>query len=202
MYSIGEFAKCVNRSVRTLQRWDREGKLHAHRTPTGRRCYTEQQLLEYKGIQATEKSLTVAYCRVSSRNQKDDLKNQKSYISEFCKNAGTGIDEWYQDIGSGLNFKRKYFNLLLAMVESGQVRQIIIAHKDRLVRFGFEWFDQFCQNHGCEIIVINDEALSPEQELVQDLLSIVHVFSCRLYGLRKYKKTLKEALKDDLSAQD
>lgn len=200
MYSIGEFAKRINRSVRTLQRWDREGNLHAHRTPTGRRFYTEQQLLEYKGIQATEKSLIVAYCRVSSQNQKDDLKNQKTYILEFCKNAGTGIDEWYQDIASGLNFKRKYFNLLLGMVESGQVKQIVIAHKDRLVRFGFEWFNQYCQNHGCKITVINNESLSPEQELVQDLLSIIHVFSCRLYGLRKYKKHLKEVLDDDLSA--
>lgn len=202
MYTIGEFAKLINRSVKTLQRWDREGRLTAHRTSTGRRYYTEQQLLEYKGIKATEKSLSVAYCRVSTQNQRDDLKNQKAYISQFCLNGGIGIDEWYQDIGSGLNFQRKHFNRLLTMVEAGEIKKIIIAHKDRLVRFGFEWFDQFCRNHGCEIVVINNEELSPEQELVQDLMAITYMFSSRLHGLRKYKKTLKQALKDDLSPQN
>lgn len=202
MYSIGEFAKLINRSVRTLQRWDRDGTFHANRTPTGRRYYTEQQLREYKGILATEKSLTLAYCRVSSHNQKDDLRRQKASISDFCQNAGIGVDEWYQDIGSGLNFTRKNFNKLLHMVESGQVKHLILAHKDRMVRFGFEWFSQFCRNHGCEITVINNDTLSPEAELVQDLMAITHVFSSRLYGLRTYKKTLNEALRDDTRTQD
>ena len=202
MYSIGEFAKLVNRSVRTLQRWDREGTLVACRNPKQRRYYTEQHLLEYKGLLSTECSLTIAYCRVSTRNQADDLKNQKSYINQFCQNGGIGIDDWYEDIGSGLNFKRKRFNHLMMQVETGKIKRIILAHKDRLVRFGFDWFAQFCQNHGCEITVIHNDALSPEQELVQDLIAITHVFSSRLYGLRTYKKTIKEAIHADLSAQN
>ena len=75
----------------------------------------------------------------------------------------------------------------------GQVRRLIIAHKDRLVRFGFEWFAAFCVRHGTELLIVNGDTLSPEQELVQDLLSIVHLFSARLYGLRSYRKVIRDA---------
>lgn len=192
MYNIGEFAKLINKSVKTLQRWDREGILVAKRSPKGRRYYTEAQLLTYKGLISNEDSKTIAYIRVSSSGQKDDLKNQKNYINEYCKNAGIFIDEWFSDIGSGLNYTRKNFNQLLTLVESGKVKKIIISHKDRFVRFGFEWFETFCNNHGATFEIINDERLSPEHELVQDLISIIHVFSCRIYGLRKYKAKIKE----------
>ena len=82
------------------------------------------------------------------------------------------------------------------MCQKGEVKQILVAHKDRFIRFGYGWFEQFLKAFGVEIIVVNNETLSPEQELVQDLISITHVFSCRIYGLRKYKKKLKED--DDL----
>jgi predicted site-specific integrase-resolvase len=192
MYSVGEFAKLINKSVRTLQRWDTQNVLKANRTTSDRRYYTEQQLQQYKGLSSNDNSINIAYCRVSNRNQTDDLKNQKDYISIFSLNAGINIDEWFVDIGSGLNFKRKNFNKLINLVEHGKIKTIIIAHKDRLVRFGYEWFEQFCINHGVKILLINNDELSPEQELVQDLISIIHVFSCRIYGLRKYKKKLME----------
>lgn len=192
MYSVGEFAKLINKSVRTLQRWDTQNVLKANRTTSDRRYYTEQQLQQYKGLSSNDNSINIAYCRVSNRNQTDDLKNQKDYISIFSLNAGINIDEWFVDIGSGLNFKRKNFNKLINLVEHGKIKTIIIAHKDRLVRFGYEWFEQFCINHGVKILLINNDKLSPEQELVQDLISIIHVFSCRIYGLRKYKKKLME----------
>jgi predicted site-specific integrase-resolvase len=98
-----------------------------------------------------------------------------------------------QDIGSGLNYKRNQFNRLFEMVELGQVRRIVVAHRDRLVRFGFEWFEAFCERHHTELVVINRESLSPEQEMVQDLLAIVSVFSARFHGLRSYKKVIKDA---------
>jgi putative resolvase len=195
MYSIGEFAKILHKTVLTLQRWDREGKLVAYRTPTNRRYYTEAQLLQYKGVIASDKAVSVAYVRVSNKNQKDDLKNQKDYINKFCLAKGLDIHEWYEDIGSGLNYNRKNFNLLLSKVEHGEIREIIIAHKDRLIRFGFEWFERFCNNHGCTVTIINDEKLSPEAELVEDLINIIHVFSCRIYGLRSYKKVIKDEFK-------
>lgn len=192
MYSIGEFSKLINKSVITLQRWDREGLLVAKRTKTNRRYYTEEQLLECKGIRASENSMIYAYARVSNQSQKDDLKNQRDFISTFALNKGLPIDEWLIDIGSGLNFNRKNFNKLLTDVEHGQVKTLIIAHKDRLVRFGYDWFEKFCLEHGCEILVINNDKLSPQEEMVQDLISIIHVFSCRIYGLRNYKKKVQE----------
>ncbi len=90
----------------------------------------------------------------------------------------------------------------MKMVETGEVSEIVIAHKDRLVRFGFEWFESFCEDHGTEIIVMNQESLSPEEEMVQDLLSIVHCFSSRLYGLRKYKKKIRKYLNETDNPQD
>lgn len=191
MYSVGEFAKLINKSVKTLQRWDNESILVANRSKTNRRYYTEKQLLEYKGLISSNKSLNVAYCRVSNIGQKDDLKNQKDYINKFCLNRGLEINEWIEDIGSGLNYNRKGFIKLLDLVENGKIKTLIIAHKDRFIRFGFDWFERFCLNHGTAILVINDEKLSPEQEIIQDLISIIHVFSCRIYGLRKYKEELK-----------
>jgi predicted site-specific integrase-resolvase len=101
---------------------------------------------------------------------------------------GLVANEWLSDIGSGLNDERKSFNKLMVNDEKGVVSEIIIAHKDRLVRFGFEWFENFCKNHGCKITVINLETLSPEEEVTRDVLSIIHCFSTRLYGLRRYKK--------------
>jgi predicted site-specific integrase-resolvase len=196
MYSIGQFAKIINKSVNTLQRWDREGRLKAKRTPTNRRYYTEKQLMEYRGLISNIKSLNIAYCRVSSSNQRDDLKNQKKYINDFCLNKGIDINDFYVDVASGLNFKRKKFNQLLNDVEHGKIKNIIIAHKDRFVRFGYEWFENFCSKHGCNILVINDEKLSPENEMIEDLISIIHVFSCRIYGLRKYKNEISKENKN------
>ncbi len=97
-------------------------------------------------------------------------------------------------MGSGLNYQRKQFNRLMEEIELGRVQRLIIAHQDRLVRFGFEWFAAFCARQGTDLMIVNGDTLSPEQELVQDLLSIVHIFSARLYGLRSYKKVLRAAL--------
>lgn len=193
MYSVGEFAKKVGKSVKTLQKWDRDGKLVALRTPTNRRYYSHQQFLEYIGLAPKEETaLVIAYCRVSSASQKEDLARQVDYIQDFARNSGIIISNVMTDIGSGLNFKRNNFIKLLEMVESGKVKKLILAHKDRLVRFGFEWFSKFCSDHGTEVLVINDQRLSPEQEVVQDLISIIHVFSSRVYGLRKYTKQISK----------
>lgn len=104
--------------------------------------------------------------------------------------AGKPVALWLQDIGSGLNYKRKNFVVLMEMVEHGEVSEIVAAHQDRLVRFGYEWFEKFCRDHGTTLTMMNAETLSPEEEMTQDLLSIIHCFSSRLYGLRKYKKPI------------
>ena len=193
IYKPKEVSKILNVTVFTLQVWDRKGKLKAYRTPTGRRYYTEKQINEVLGInQTTEKRKVIAYSRVSSKNQKDDLKNQANFIREFCNSNGIIIDEYIEDIGSGLNYNRINWNRLLNSVMKNEIETIYITYKDRFIRFGFDWFRNFCEKFGTKIVVLNNEASSPSKELVDDLISIIHVFSCRIYGLRKYKKEINE----------
>lgn len=193
IYAPKEFGQLIGKSVITLQKWDRKGILHAHRSPTNRRYYTHDQYREYRGLVAHEQGLTIAYARVSGVSQKPDLANQIAALDLYSKAHFMKVDEWMQDIGSGLNYKRKNFNRLMEMIELGQVKRVVIAHRDRLVRFGYEYFEAFCERHHTELLVIHGDTLSPEQELVRDLISLVTVFSARLQGLRSYRKVLKDA---------
>ena len=189
-----EMSQKIGVSVRTLQKWDKAGILKAHRTPTNRRYYTEAQYLQYVGKQGNNQSdrKVIAYARVSTYNQKDDLKNQLAFIRQFANANGVIIDEAISDIGSGLNYNRKKWNLLLEQVMQNQISIIYITYKDRFIRFGYEWFERLCNRHGTKIVVLNNPDTSPDKEMVEDLVSIIHVFSCRLYGLRKYKKKLQD----------
>jgi putative resolvase len=193
-YSPKQFGFLIGRTTKTLQKWDRDGILKAHRSITNRRYYTHDQYLQVIGRKSVVKKL-VTYCRVSSSGQKHDLISQRKAVEDFCLAKGKEVHEKFEDIGSGLNYKRKNFVKLMEMVEQGEVSEIVVAHKDRLVRFGFEWFDKFCSDHGVKILVMNAESLSPEEEMTKDLLSIIHCFSSRLYGLRKYKKKIIEMTK-------
>ena len=133
----------------------------------------------------------VAYARVSNNSQKDNLKNQITFIRNYVNAQGEILDDVIQDIGSGLNYNRKHWNdLLLNQIPKGNIKKIYITYKDRFVRFGFDWFECFCNHYDCKIIVINNPDTSPQRELIDDLISIIHVFSYRIYGLRKYKKDI------------
>jgi predicted site-specific integrase-resolvase len=144
----------------------------------------------------------VLYARVSSAGQKPDLENQLEYLKDFAAGRGLTVDEILADVGSALNYKRKNFLKLCGMVTRGEVKTVIVAHKDRLVRFGFEFFEDLFAKFGCEILVVNKaEDMSPAQELTEDLISIVQHFAARLYGQRTYKarkltRTVREALKN------
>ena len=192
-YKPKDFAELLGVSVKTLQRWDRDGILKANRTPTDRRYYTYDQYLQFKGIQ-TENDIrdTVIYARVSTRNQKDDLQNQVEFLKQFCNAKGIIVNQCIEDFGSGLNYNRKKWNKLLDEVMENKIKTIVISNKDRFIRFGYDWFEKFCEKFNTKIIIVNNETLSPNEELVQDIISILHVFSCRLYGLRKYKNQIKE----------
>jgi putative resolvase len=192
-YRPHEFAALIGKTVNTLQRWDREGILVAQRSPTNRRYYTHEQYLEYRGLKATGAGTTIAYLRVSTAGQKPDLHNQVAALRAYCQAHQIPVDEWVEELGSGLNYQRKQFNRIMEQIELGRVQRLIVAHKDRLVRFGFEWFAGYCQRHGTELVIVNGDTLSPEGELVQDLLSIVHTFSARLTGLRSYQKVIRDA---------
>lgn len=191
IYKIGDAAKYLGYKPNTLQKWDREGKLKAHRTPTNRRYYTQEQLDNWlNSTQRQNNGQMVAYARVSSNHQKKNLNNQLVFIREYAVAKGIILDQEISDIGSGLNYKRPKWNKLLKQVEQGKINTIFITYKDRFIRFGFDWFEQFCKEHGTKIIVINNPDTSPEAEILQDLMAIVHVFSCRVYGLRKYQKAI------------
>ena len=189
-------------SVKTLQRWDKDGKLKAYRNPSDRRYYTHYQYVEYMGkiVQDEDKRKTIIYTRVSTSNQKDDLKNQLDFLKQFANAKGIIVDEIFEEIGSGLNYNRKKWNKLLEDCMLGYVKTIIVSHKDRFIRFGFEWFERFLKANGVELIVVNNESLSPQEEMIQDLISIIHVFSCKIYGLRKYKKKIEED--DEICSED
>ena len=191
-YRPHEFAKLIAKTTNTLQRWDREGILKAHRSPTNRRFYTHDQLCTILGVKEKER-IAVSYCRVSSNNQKEDLLSQQKAVADYCISSGISINEAISEIGGGLNLKRKQFVRMMSMVEAYAINTLVVVHKDRLARFGMDWFEYYLQQHGCKLIVINNESLSPESEMVQDLMAIMHCFSCRLYGLRRYKKIIKEA---------
>ena len=155
-YKPKDFAELLGVSVKTLQRWDGEGILKANRTPTNRRYYTYDQYLQFKGINIeNDNRQIVIYARVSTRNQKDDLQNQVTFLRQFCNAKGIIVDQCIENYGSGLNYNRKKWNQLL------------------------------------DEVMEKKSKLSPQKELVQDILSILHVFSCRLYGLRKYKKQIE-----------
>ena len=199
-YKVGEFAKLLNITVKTLQNWDKQGTLKAYRTPTNQRFYTEEQLNQILNLSNTnqeeKQGLKIGYCRVSTHNQKNSLENQEEYLRSYTNAKGVILDEVVTDIGSGINYNRKNFNRILELVEDGEVAEIYVTYKDRFVRFGFDWFNTFCEKHGAKIIILNQPSTSPEQELAEDLLNIVTVFSARSHGLRTYKKQLEQNLNE------
>lgn len=199
--STGRAAELLGVTVKTLQRWEREGRLvPIARTDSNRRLYTESQLRAFLGLQRTvavkAPRRIVAYCRVSSAAQKPDLSNQRRVLEEFVVARGLANVEFVEEVGGGMNFKRKRFLELMGDIGNGLVSTLVLAHRDRLTRFGFEWFEHMAAQNGCELLVLNQERLSPEAEMVEDLMTIVHCFSSRLYGLRNYRKGLRKALQD------
>ena len=198
IYNVTQFAEMIGKSVKTLQKWDRDGILKAYRSPSNRRYYTHRQYLDYIGESGTTEKVNVIYARVSTRNQADDLKNQLAFLKQFCMKEGISVSNIYTDFGSGMNYSRKKWNDLIDDCFDGKIKTIIISHKDRFVRFGFDWISNLLERlTGTKILVAENIMTTPENELIQDLISIIHVFSCRVYGLRKYKKKLEKEIHEE-----
>ncbi|MFI6262043.1 IS607 family transposase [Micromonospora sp. NPDC051006] len=196
VYRIGEFAERIGRSVSTVRRWEVEGRISPRRTPTGQRYFddTDVRRVLQPGFDESARR-TVVYCRVSSPGQKADLALQVAAMEQFCRARGLAVDEWVSEVGGGMDLRRKKFLAIMDGVDRGEVSTLVVAHEDRLVRFGYDYLEHVAARNGCEILVANQESLSPRQELVEDMLAIVHSFSGRLYGLRRYEKTLKDELR-------
>ena len=198
IYKVGEFSEKVGVSISTLQRWDRTNVLKSRRTPTNQRYYTDEDLNKVLNLESETESKrkNVGYCRVSTQEKKKSLENQKEFVSVYSLSHGVILDEIYTDIESGLNYKRENWNKLLKQVEANEIDKIYVTYKDRFVRFGYEWFEEFCASHGTEIIILNQKQTSPEEELTEDLLSILHEFSERNYEFKKYKTEINKELKE------
>jgi predicted site-specific integrase-resolvase len=166
----------------TLRKYANEGQIKTIKTESGQRLFDVDSYLGDK-----KDFKIVCYCRVSSYKQKDDLERQVSYMQQRFPNAET-----IKDIGSGINFKRKGLTALLDRVLQGEKLRLVVAYKDRLARFGFEMLEYMVKQNGGEVMVLNRIDCSPQEELTKDLLNIIHVFSCRMHGLRKYSNKIKE----------
>jgi len=171
---------------RTIQKWDKQGKIRVVRTPGGRRRIPESEIRRLQGEKGIRS--VIGYARVSSNTQKDDLERQVEYLRQ------RGVQEVITDIGSGLNEKRKGFLRLLDRVLHNEVDKVVILYEDRLTRFGFDTLKKVFEAHGTTIEVLNQtDAKPPQQELVEDLITIISHFSGKLYGMRSHKQ--KEAVK-------
>jgi predicted site-specific integrase-resolvase len=157
------------------------------RTDTGRYLFDISTFLK-RGNPELQKRKKICYARVSSRGQKSDLQNQIALLKTKFPKA-----EVISDYGSGLNFKRKGLQQILDLAHKGELEEIVVTYKDRLCRFGFELIEYIIKTQSnAKIVVLCDISTSKESELSADLLSIITVFSARMYGLRKYKKQIQE----------
>lgn len=185
-YSIGEAAKKLGVSISTLRRWEKEGRLVAERTSKGHRRYRLDQLMRVESSDAS-KRITLGYARVSSHDQKDDLMRQKEVLQLFCAQRGWSF-EIIEDLGSGMNYRKKGLIELLNRLLSGEIERLVLTHKDRLLRFGAELIFSICEIKRTEVVIINQSQETRfEEELAKDVLEIITVFSARLYGARSKK---------------
>jgi putative resolvase len=166
----------------TLRKYADEGKIQVIKNQAGQRLYNVESY-----IRGAANSALVCYCRVSSSKQRDDLDRQVVYMREIYPKA-----EIIFDVGSGLNFKRKGLRAILDRLMQGDKLTLVVACRDRLCRFGFDLFQYMVEQNGGEVVVLDKTVYCPNTELTTDLLSILHVFSCRMHGLRKYSKKIKE----------
>lgn len=195
--SIGKLAKELGVSRDTLRRWEVAGKISCERTPKGHRRYDLHQIKGNFSRRVFCDKQTIAYARVSSHDQKEDLKRQVELLSSFCAANGWPF-EIIQDLGSGLNYNKKGLKKLIQSICLGKAKRLVLTHKDRLLRFGAELIFSLCEQFGIEVVLMNStQESSFEDDLVNDVLEIMTVFSARLYGARSRKnKKLIEALQE------
>jgi predicted site-specific integrase-resolvase len=169
---------------KTLTRWADEGKIQYIKSPGGHRRYLIESIERL--VDRIDNRPVILYARVSTTSQKQDLASQSEYLGKNYPNC-----KCISDFGSGLNFKRKKFITLMEQVSKQEIKVIVVAHKDRLCRFGFDFVEWFCNLNHCDIVVLNNTYKPPHQELMEDFMSIMHCFSSKLYFLRKYEKIIQ-----------
>ena len=146
-------------------------------------------------LPSPEDNTAIIYARVSTRKQAEYLKRQRERLIDYCKNKGLKIVDIIEDIGSGLNERRRGLKKLLKLIREGKAKKVVVEYEDRLARFGLGYLKEIFDDYGVELVVVNQESKSPEEELVKDLIAIVTSYSGRIYGKREAKRiiqTIKE----------
>jgi putative resolvase len=187
--SISEAAEVLGVSITTLRRWEAAGKLVAEHTPGGHRRYDLAKLRpELFRAADQSKRKTVAYVRVSSPDQKDDLERQQQLLQRYCARQGWTF-EVIADLGSGVNYHKKGLKRLVSDMLDGHVGRLVITHKDRLLRFGAELVFAICEAKNVEVVILNQgEDPVFEEDLAKDMQEIITVFGARLYGSRSRRQ--------------
>ena len=200
--SIKKAADILGVSTQTLRRWEVEGRgVPSQRTIGGQRRYDVSQLTPPTSTKTSSALPTIAYARVSSHDQKEDLQRQVQMLERFCAAHGWSF-EVISDLGSGLNYSKRGLRALINKIMEGKIGRLVLTHKDRLLRFGSELIFAICETRGIEVVLVNQgDQPSFEEELASDVFEIITVFSARLYGSRSHKNrklmdTLKTAVAD------
>ena len=184
-YSAKQAAEILGYNPNYLRELEKQGKIACIRTAGGHRRYDVESFIKSKSKPDT--FTTVCYCRVSSAKQRDDLERQVNLMRNLYPDA-----EVIRDIGSGLNEERRGYRSLLDRLLAGDKLQLVIAHRDRLCRFGIATIQYLVEQNGGELVVLDESVHSSSEELTADLLSILHVFSSRMPGLRRYRDAISE----------
>ena len=191
--SIGQDEKMLGVHVQTLRNWEKSGKLKPDSiSPGGTRRYNSDTIMRISGRELIQiekdDRVTIAYARVSSQDQKEDLKRQAQVLELYCAEHGYRY-ELITDLGSGMNYYKKGLTSLINRILGDGVKRLVLTHKDRLLRFGAELIFSICEAKGVEVVIINkgEDKASFEEDLAKDVLEIITVFSARLYGSRSGK---------------
>ena len=187
--------------MQTLYNWEKSGKIEIIRhSEKGKRFYNIEKYLnenkqktlidinkekEIKDV-IDNKKINICYVRVSTNGQKDDLERQKEYMKKKYKKY-----ELIEDIGSGINFNRRGLRKIIELAINGRINKLVVAHKDRLTRFGYELIEHLITKYSNGVIILDDEKefkKEPKEELVEDVLQILNVYTAKMNGLRKYNK--------------
>lgn len=203
LMSIGKFAKLVGVTPTTLRRMHESGELMPHHiSEGGTRYYSTDQLKFFTNNDVEPVKLVVGYCRVSTPSQKDDLKTQIENVKSYMYAKGYQF-EIIEDVGSGINYKKKGLQTLISKICNREISKIVILYKDRLVRFGYEMLEYLCTINDVEIEIIDNTEYSKEQELTDDLIQIITVFANRLYGQRSKKtKRIIDEVKQNANREE
>lgn len=197
----------LNISRMTLLRWEDQGQIKVYKTSGGHRRYLKSDLEKIIGIEVIEpetnaKSMCVLYARVSTKKQElaGNLDRQVGRLTSFALENRFSISHVIKEVASGINENRKGLKSLLSIIDQDPIDYLVIEYKDRLARFGYNYLETYCKSHGVEIITVEQqEKKELNEEMVEDLISIMTSFSARLYGKRgskKIKKTLSELEKE------